>query len=246
MTNSELIKKAKEYLGCNGKRFCKAYGFSYVTYWCCIFIWYIFRMMKSKLFYDGGKVCNCRVAWQWCKTNLKHVKMADAKPGDIIFFTWSGKGYNKGNGALSIDHIGLIEREGTSSVAHTLEGNTGSVYPTKSHVMKRDRAACYVLGIYRPKYSSKKKPVKKAEKKTKSKANGSSTAKGKYIVVAAKGMNIREKATAKSKRVGGIAYGKTFKAIKKDGNWLYGSAGNIKGWVCLKNRNGKVYLKKSN
>lgn len=155
MTGAKLIKQASKYLGKGWSTFCKKYGYSYAVPWCCIWVWYVFLANKaSKLFYAGKKVCNCRVAFMWCLANLPKIKMADARAGDIIFFTWTGKGNNSFNYSRSIDHIGFIRKQGTSSVAYTIEGNTNGAKPSISKVANRSRNKAYVLGIFRPKYSS--------------------------------------------------------------------------------------------
>lgn len=154
MTGAEIIKQATKYLGQNWKKFCPDYGFNYAVPWCCIWIWWQFwKAGLSKLFYDGKRVCNCRVAFNWCLANLPKIKMADARPGDIVFFTWTGKGNNSFNAGRSIDHIGFIRAKGTSSTAYTIEGNTNGSTPSISKVANRTRSKAYVLGIFRPKYS---------------------------------------------------------------------------------------------
>lgn len=154
MTGAGIIKQAKKYLGKNWKTFCPDYGFNYAVLWCCIWVWWQFREAGlSKLFYGGKKVCNCRVAFYWCNANLPKIKMADARPGDIVFFTWTGKGNNSFNSGRSIDHIGFIRAKGTSMTAYTIEGNTNGSTPSTTKVANRTRAKAYVLGIFRPKYS---------------------------------------------------------------------------------------------
>ena len=154
MTGSEIIKQATKYLGKNWKTFCPDYGFNYAVLWCCIWVWWQFRKAGlSKLLYGGKKVCNCRVAFYWCNSNLPKIKMADARPGDIVFFTWTGKGNNSFNAGRSIDHIGFIRAKGTSMTAYTIEGNTNGSTPSTTKVANRTRAKAYVLGIFRPKYS---------------------------------------------------------------------------------------------
>lgn len=152
MTGSEIIKIASKYLGKGWKTFCPSYGFNYAVAWCCIFVWFVFKKAKTNLFYAGKRVCNCRVAFNWCAANLPKIKMSDAKPGDIIFFTWTGKGNNSFNANLSIDHIGLIRAKGTGSTAYTIEGNTNGSTPSISKVANRSRSKAYVLGIFRPKF----------------------------------------------------------------------------------------------
>ena len=237
MTGKEVIKKAKTYKGDGGLIFCKAYGLNYIVLWCCIFVWFIFKEVKaSKLFYSGGKVCNCRTAFIWCKAYLKKVKMKDAKPGDIVFFTWTKKGYNSYNANLSINHIGFIAKAGTSKVAHTIEGNTGNANPSKSKVMERDRAADVILGIFRPKYDKAK-----VEPENKKSTKGSKLVNedAKYKVVSKIGSNIRQGHNVNTKVVGGLPYNSLINTTLKYGNWVKCS----KGWVCIKDKNG-TYLKK--
>lgn len=64
-----------------------------------------------------------------------------------------------------------------------------------------------------------------------------------YTVVTKKGLNIRKNYTAKSAKIGVIEPGKIFRATKKHGNWIYGTYGSKKGWVCIKKDN-KTYMKK--
>lgn len=62
-----------------------------------------------------------------------------------------------------------------------------------------------------------------------------------YKVVTKDGLNIRSTASTSGKKLGAIAYNKTFKSSKKSGDWAYYD--DKKGWVCIKQ--GKdTYLKK--
>ena len=150
VTGDKIVSKALKYLGNGGSKFWKDYGLPVGTSWCCAFVWDIFRLCKaSKLFYGGNKTAYVPTAQQWLKKNCKHVKMTDARPGDVVIFTWTGNGYNSERG--SRDHIGFIRSKGTSNTAYTIEGNTSG-----SKVAKRSRAACYIYGIYRPNYPKKK------------------------------------------------------------------------------------------
>lgn len=152
MTGSEIIKEAQKYLGQNGRKFCSDYGLPWGKHWCCAFVWDIFRMSDaSKLFYGGQKTAYVPTATVWMQANLQHVSMTEARAGDIVVFTWSGKGYNKERG--SRDHIGFIRKAGNQNACYTIEGNTGADKPTKTKVMERTRASKYIYGIYRPKYS---------------------------------------------------------------------------------------------
>lgn len=147
-SGSKVIKKANSYLGKGGSFVWKYYGLASGTAWCCAFVSYI--MMKAgakKLFCGGTATFYVPTAQAWLKKNCKQVKMADAKAGDIVIFTWDGNGYNSERG--SRDHIGFIRKKGTSSTAYTIEGNTSG-----SIVANRTRPSRYIYGIYRPNYTS--------------------------------------------------------------------------------------------
>ena len=161
MDGSTIVKQAKKYLGENGRRFCNAYPLPWGSLWCCVFLWYVFKQAKAgKYFYGGQKVAYVPTVQAWLKANCKHVSLADAMPGDVVVFTWSGKGYNKEQG--SRDHIGLIRAKGTKDVCYTIEGNTGTGDPTTSKVMNRTRELKYIYAIYRPNYDDTYKIVFKA------------------------------------------------------------------------------------
>lgn len=150
-TGKNIVDQATKYLGKNGKTFCADAGIPWGSHWCCAFVWDIFRMKNaSKLFCGGKNVVYVPTAQQWLKANCKKVSLTDAKAGDIVIFTWSGKGYNKEVG--SRDHIGFVRQKGTKDTVYTIEGNTGASDPKSTTVMRRNRAAKYIFGIYRPNY----------------------------------------------------------------------------------------------
>ncbi len=155
VTGQKIVNKALKYLGSSGSKFWKDYGLATGTAWCCAFVWDIFRMCgASKLFCNGQKTAYVPTAQQWLRSNCKHIKMADAKAGDVVIFTWSGNGYNSERG--SRDHIGFVRKAGTSSTVYTVEGNT-----LGGKVAKRTRSARYIYAIYRPNYPKTASSTKK-------------------------------------------------------------------------------------
>ena len=152
MTGAKIIEIAEKYLGDDGKKFWNDYGLPAGSHWCCAFVWDIFRMAgASGLFFNGQKTAYVPTAQIWLHANCKKISMKNAKPGDIVVFTWSGNGYDQEIG--SRDHIGFIRQKGTSKLCYTVEGNTGGSIPYKSKVMNRTREAKYIFGIYRPAYT---------------------------------------------------------------------------------------------
>lgn len=155
-TAKKVISIAEKYLGENGSRFWAAYPLPKGTDWCCAFQWYIFKQAgASKLFYNGQKTAWVPTIQTWLKYTCKKIAMKDSKAGDIVIFNWEGKGPNTERGKRN--HIGICYKAGTSSTVYTIEGNTGGGNnPNISKVMKRNRNAAFVYGIYRPKYSAVK------------------------------------------------------------------------------------------
>lgn len=259
MSGINLVNTARKYLGMNGEKFCRDYGIPFGSHWCCAFVWDMFRIAgESKYFFNGQKTAYVPTAQMWLAANCEHVKIAKAKAGDIIVFTWSGNGYNEEHG--SRDHIGIIRKPGTSTVAYTIEGNTGSNSPKTSHVMERTREARYIFGIYRPNWKPKKAVLTDEKKKTSNqssdkKKSSEQTKKvpehvektvkidARLRIVSKIGMNIRKAPNISAKRLGGVGYGKTVKASRKRGDWYFIKYGRISGWICSR-RAGQVYALK--
>lgn len=154
VTGSKIINLAEKYLGKGGSFVWKYYGLARGTAWCAAFVSYVMAKTGAKnLFYGGKPVFYVPYAQQWLNKNCKHVKMADAKAGDIVIFTWDGNGYNSEHG--SRDHIGFIRKKGTSGVAYTIEGNTSG-----GKVAYRRRSIRHIYGIYRLKYAAEIKSTK--------------------------------------------------------------------------------------
>ena len=208
MTGAEIIAKARTFIGQNGTRFWKDYGCPSGWAWCVIFIWDIFRLCKaSKLFCDGQKVAGCGIEKAWLDKHCKKVALKDAKAGDIVMFSWR---------AGEISHTGFAIKPLSSTVLQTIEGNTNG-----GIVAIRQRAAQYILGIYRPNYTEPKKTT-------------TTTAINKtYQVITTAGSNIRKGPSVKYDRIGGLGKNQTFAATKKSGNWVY--APKYNGWVCVTN-----------
>ena len=145
---SSVISKATSFLGKSGTTFWNFYGLAKGTAWCVAFVSYVMNKAGAKsLFYGGNPVFYVPYAQAWLAKNCTHVKMADARPGDIVVFTWDGIGNNSEKG--SRDHIGFIRKAGTSKIVYTIEGNTNG-----GIVAEKTRALKWVYGIYRPKYTA--------------------------------------------------------------------------------------------
>lgn len=110
--------------------------------WCCTFLWWLFQQAEAaKLFYGGGRTAYCPTLLAYHKGQTVS---GDYRPGDVIFFNFSGKN--------SASHVGLCENWDGTSIT-TIDGNTGTGNEANGGaVMRRTRNKKYIVGAYRPAY----------------------------------------------------------------------------------------------
>lgn len=115
--------------------------------WCCAFVWWVFRAAKaSDLFYGGEKTAYCPTLLQFYKSKGQVVS-GNYKPGDLIFFNFSG--------GSSAAHIGICESFNGTYIT-TIDGNTGTDNEANGGaVMRRKRHKKYIVGAARPAYNGK-------------------------------------------------------------------------------------------
>ena len=114
-------------------------GSSYA--WCAVFLWWLFREAgASELYYGGGKTAYCPTLLSFHRGQW----VTDYRPGDIIFFNFSGKS--------NAQHVGICESYDGTYIT-TIDGNTGTGDEAKGGaVMRRNRHRRYIVGAYRPAY----------------------------------------------------------------------------------------------
>lgn len=125
--------------------------------WCCVFQWWLFRECGlSALFCGGKKQASCTALWNWYKARGQTVDVKDARPGDLVLFT-----FNESDRAKGIrNHIGICEKNEQGYIT-TIDGNTGTGNEANGGaVMRRRRAWRWVNGVVRPGYTEEK-PVEK-------------------------------------------------------------------------------------
>ena len=112
--------------------------------WCCAFVWWVFKQAgASALFYDGHKTAYCPTLLNFYKKNGQTV--TDYKPGDIVFFNFSGKS--------TPAHVGICTAWDGTYIT-TIDGNTGTDNEANGGaVMIRKRHKKYVVGVARPAYT---------------------------------------------------------------------------------------------
>lgn len=134
--NSNKVKYNTEYYGR------EVSGSSYP--WCCAFVWWVFKEAgASSLFYDGKKTAYCPTLLNFYKKNGQTVT-SGYKPGDIVFFNFSG--------GKTAKHVGICKAWDGDYIT-TIDGNTGSGNEANGGaVMERRRHKKYIVGVARPKY----------------------------------------------------------------------------------------------
>lgn len=109
--------------------------------WCCAFVWWVFRQAgAAQLFFDGKQTAYCPTLLNFHKKQ----RVTDYRPGDIIFFNFSGRS----NAA----HVGICECWDGRRIT-TIDGNTGTGNEANGGaVLRRTRDKKYIVGAYRPAY----------------------------------------------------------------------------------------------
>ena len=172
-TGEKIIQKAKTYKGKSGG-FVWDYwsGLPRGASWCVGFVLYIlYKCGLKKEIYNPSKTSNpfwLPTIEEWLHKHATHVKMADARPGDIVIFTWTGGGNNARKiGKCSRDHIGFIREKGSSSACYTIEGNTSG-----GKVDEKTRKKTYIFAIYRLDCCKDTEEVQKVETRNKKQYQG--------------------------------------------------------------------------
>ena len=113
--------------------------------WCLSFVVWCFYQAGFNIYRETGS-CTAFVN-RYKKVSPKQVITSGYKPGDIVFFDFSG---NK----KITEHVGIVKAVSrTGLTLTTIEGNTGSGNNTNGgSVMQRSRNARFVTCAIRPNY----------------------------------------------------------------------------------------------
>lgn len=111
--------------------------------WCMAFVWWVFREAGFNLY----KTASCTAfVNRYKKYSPGQVVKENFKPGDIVFFDFSGK-------KSKTEHVGIVVDVNGKTLT-TIEGNTGTTSDANGGaVMRRTRSAGLVTCAVRPGYS---------------------------------------------------------------------------------------------
>ena len=127
--------------------------------WCAAFVCWVFNK-ASALGLIHGKNAGCGYMATAFRNSgeliynkdYSQLKASKLKPGDVVFFHWSGSKSVDCPGVYSCDHVGIVEAVNADDTITTIEGNTGSSY--NGEVMRRVRSMSVVSCAGRPAYES--------------------------------------------------------------------------------------------
>lgn len=152
--NQEFANKALRYTGQGASKFRDwYYGYDAKGVpWCAVFVSYVAQAcgLLNKVIKkcDGvGDFPRLAVPEKW---GTWHEGNTKPQVGDLILFTWNGKGRYEGQDKYFSDHVGVVYKV-DSKYVYTVEGNTNGTNDT-SVVSKRSYAlySGVINGYYRP------------------------------------------------------------------------------------------------
>ncbi len=155
--NQEFVNKALSFVGQGATKFREwYYGYDAKDVaWCAVFASYVANAcgLLNKVIKkcDGvGDFPRLAVPEGW---GTWHEGNTKPKVGDLILFTWNGKGRYDGQDKYFSDHVGIVYKV-DSKYVYTVEGNTNGSNDTS--VVSKRKYALYsgvINGYYRPDWS---------------------------------------------------------------------------------------------
>lgn len=146
MTGSQALALAQGYIGCDRSKFRSKYkamtgvDFGASADWCCGFASCIVVGWAGATL-PGLPSLWCPDARRAATNAGREVSIAQARPGDVVYFEWSGND--------NADHVGIFESY-SSGVLTTIDGNVSNRVGRRSRVKGRDYRKVWIV---RPTYA---------------------------------------------------------------------------------------------
>ncbi|MFE6104426.1 peptidoglycan-binding protein [Streptomyces laurentii] len=145
-TARSLLGTTEKPPGSNRNAITKWYGFT--GPWCDMAVSYVAAHSDNLPAIGGKYALTTAHARAFQKKGRWHYGIGGIRPGDIVFFDWSG---SRSIGA--IDHVGIVEAVHANRTITTLEGNTSNAF------LRRRRSSACVVGYGRPAYQAGSAPM---------------------------------------------------------------------------------------
>lgn len=148
-TAAEVLRIARSQIGYeegrdNANKYGHAYGMNGCP-WCQQFVWWVFR--QAGLGGEMPKTATTRVAYPWYRKHRRLVSVRDAKPGDVVWFDFSGS-------LKPVSHVGIVEKNLGRGRLQTIEGNTNRAGSRTGGGVLRKVRASRIVAIGRPRYGA--------------------------------------------------------------------------------------------
>lgn len=142
----KLLGTTEQPPGSNRNLVTRWYGFT--GPWCDMAVSYAAGHSDNLTAMGGKFAYTVAHARAFQKKGRWHYGIGGIRPGDIVFFDWSG---SRSIGA--IDHVGIVEAVHSNRTITTLEGNTSNAF------RRRSRNSTCVVGYGRPVYAGGGAPM---------------------------------------------------------------------------------------
>jgi hypothetical protein len=152
-TATDVLRIARSQIGYeegrdNDNKYGRSYGMNHNA-WCQQFVWWVFRQAGA-----GGempKTAVTRVAYPWYRRHRKLVPVRDAKPGDVVWFDFSGT-------LKPVSHVGIVEKNLGRGRLQTIEGNTNRAGSRTGGGVLRKVRSSRIVAVGRPRYGAAPAP----------------------------------------------------------------------------------------
>jgi LysM repeat protein len=109
--------------------------------WCQVFVWWVFKHSGASSEMLQNSVT--RIAYPWFKKHHTMVPVAQARPGDVVWFDFSKE-------LKPVSHVGIVEKNLGDGVLQTIEGNTTRNGQGGPEGVYRRRRHSHIVAVGRP------------------------------------------------------------------------------------------------
>jgi CHAP domain/Putative peptidoglycan binding domain len=146
-TAGDVLRIARSQIGYqesrnNDTKYGRFYGMNH-TAWCQQFVWWVFH--HAGVGGEMPKTAVTRVAYPWYRRHRRLVSVRDAKPGDVVWFDFSGR-------LKPVSHVGIVEKNLGRGRLQTIEGNTNRAGSRTGGGVLRKVRSSRIVAVGRPRY----------------------------------------------------------------------------------------------
>lgn len=141
----EFVQKALSYLGTTGSEWQSSHpNWYWPRQWCSCFVSGVAEDVDilGKVFDGSGSAYVCAHSVTKYGGQVHNEKTYSPKRGDLVNFTWDGRGASAIDAASFCDHIGIVTDYKNNTV-YTVEGNSGDCVAEKQYSRDSSVLACF-------------------------------------------------------------------------------------------------------